>query len=239
MSNLFMNKYLIITITTLLLISCEKNIKSYPIGEIGQNQELKDRIKTDLSEDEQNLLKGGMMRLALSKGLSGSKEELKDMKETVGEVIENQKTFLAKLEEEEIKKEQEAKAREKARKEKIEELGEYGTLIVLGKDYIKSGYEDYIQFECEISSGIENVQGMKFTIEVYNMFDEKLANYTLSVDDPMVAMRSYTEKFHWEYNQFDDDDKKLRSTDFDKLKFVAYPTFIVLESGKKLSLEDI
>lgn len=228
-------KFLITLLTIVIIVGCSKDIKDYKISEM--NDEIRERVKKELTDEEQELLKGGAVVFALSMG--GDSTKIAQSNKTIGNLIEDQRKLKNKLQKE--KEEKEAKARQDSidRANLISEMNDHAMIKVLDKGYIKQGYEDYISLEYQVENKSDKtINGVKFIIEMTNMFDEDLGRYSISIDDPIKSKSNFKKTGYWDYNQFDKENKRLLNTDFDKITFNAYPYMIIFDDGKKLTLDE-
>ena len=82
------------------------------------------------------------------------------------------------------------------------------------------------------NNSAQDIAGVKGIMQFHDMFDARIENIELSLDQAITAHseRTITGK-GIEVNQFKDDDKKLAATDLAKMKVTFVPEMIVFKDG--------
>jgi hypothetical protein len=234
---MFNRLFVLFAILTLSACSDPKALPLPPdLEKLSQDQTFIDQIKT-LEQSDKDLLAGFMARAAIGQALSGSGGIPLGM--TVGEAIENQKAWVAKMQAEEAEAEKIRQAAIAKSNQIAEEIK--NTLKVIFVKMGEPSRQNYktqlpIKFEV-INSSEKSISGYKARIEFVDMFGQIVKK--LSIEDSQGLAPKATEQpiFVWDYNQFDDDMVKLVNLSDDKYKASITVTHIVFTDGEQLQLD--
>lgn len=231
----------ILASVVVLLTSGCSNPKNLLITETNKETllgEIKD--SKSLTVEEVQLLQGYLMRYAMADGLkslNGGKNELPLEGKTVGELIVLQRQWAEDLKTEEARQKRLAEEA-KAKKDAVAaELRKSITLTVFDKGFVDSNwqasrYEDLmtysITYKNNSSMAIRAFQGQ---VVFQDLFGDKVNGFNLKISDPIGAGETATWRGTTKFNQFDDEDVRLRNTDLKDLKVVWVPERIIFADG--------
>ena len=214
-------KKLLLTISIIgLITSC-----SGPLDIKYNEDTLADDVKEikeagNLSEEEAEMMAGWIVRAKI-------KDEKLEGK-TYGEILEEAKDY---------KKEQEELA-EKAKKEEEEKrqrLGSALTVAMYDKGYEEYDYQEYLTYSLAFENKTDkDIRAFKGSISIQDLFETEIKSINLTIDDPIVAGETFKGTYTTEYNQFRDEDIRLKGKDMDDLKVVWTPEKIIFTDGSTL-----
>jgi len=215
-----MNK-LVLTLSLIgILISCSGPLdKNY--NEETLEEDAKEIKKAgDLTEEEAQMMAGWIIRAKMKdKKLEGK---------TYSEILEEAKDY---------KKEQEELA-EKAKKEEEEKrqrLGSSLTVAMYDKGYEEYDYQEYLIYSFAFENKTKkDIRAFKGSISIQDLFDTEIKSINLTIDDPIKARETFKGTYTTEYNQFRDEDTRLKGKDMDDLKVVWTPEKIIFADGSTL-----
>jgi hypothetical protein len=205
-----------------------------------------------LQPDDKAVLAQFMIRKSMAAAFGGDGIQANT---TIGQAIEDQKVWAvqakAKEEAEAAKAKQEAE-RQKALAEEVKKKEQaardamnsvltasiislkYHPSGMVNHEYIRAGFDVNIAFK-NISQG--KLVGIKGGFIVRDIFDVEMKKFVISDDSGIDVGQTITWNGTVDYNQFTNDDQKLRNTDFDKMKFEWVPLVYLFQDGKKLELD--
>jgi len=209
-----------------------------------QDEGFKEAIKK-LSDDDKKLLTAYLMRAGMAEAFGTTPPE-----RTIGEGIQNQKDWLAQRAaeeaaeaEEQAKQEALAKKVEEERQAALAEARKALTMAVTSMTFVPSdAYAGRYQDSFSLSIGLQNntekdMSGIKGTVVFADMFDTEIKRVTLSVDDGIPAGQTIRWEGNLGYNQFMDDDVKLRNTELAKMKITWEPEIYLFTDGSKMEIQ--
>ena len=233
--------YFLLLILSMFIVSCTQDPKSVLISTNVKLMESNSKIQkaiSSLSDEDRQLL----ISYILHNSLSPDSASLL----TIGDAINSELVYRKKLAEE-LATEQARK--EALRKELIQKnfeavkvMNEALTVSLDRVKFIKSDwqsgiYSDYFQLRLGLKNNTEkNISGVKGVITFRDIFGEEIKSIRLSDDDGVKANSVRTYKGTIPYNQFIDDDKKLRATDISKITFEWAPIIYLFEDGTSMEL---
>ncbi len=199
------------------------------------NESLKESVQK-LTDEEKKLLAAYAMRAGLSSAFGG-----KGISEgtTIGQAIDVQNQWIQEQQSQKAKQEALAVKLQKKQLEKLKEMNGYLTVSLnsLGfqpLDVQKGQYQDYFTIELGFKNNTDkNISGAKGIVVLKDMFGEVIKRINLSNDNGILANQVTTLSGTIDYNQFMDQDKKLKSTKFEKLQFEWIPDVYIFENGDK------
>jgi hypothetical protein len=171
---------------------------------------------------------------------------------TIGRALAEQKEFVQKLEADEaVKKSQEAvkkAARDKAQAERValafqmkELIGGRLTHLSLHKATFHDGDVQSrinLTFEFE-NKGAKDITGIKGIATFKDTFGDTVATVPFKVQTQMPAGKMTSTRLGKDYNQFNDDDRKLANLDASKVIFELAPEVVLFKDGSKFEAPNI
>ena len=231
----------ILTLVVLVLTSACSNPKNIRITDKNKETFLEEiKNSKSLTVEEVQLLQGYLMRYAMAegfKGLNKGKNELPLEGKTVGELIDLQRKWAEDLKTEEAKQKRLAEEAT-ARKEAIAtELRKSITLAVYEKDYRPSNwraerYEDLITYSITYkNTSPKDIRAFQGQVVFQDLFGDRVNGFNLKISDPIKAGETGNWSGGTKFNQFDDEDVRLRNADLKDLKVVWVPERIIFADG--------
>jgi len=236
-----MKKALILTAVVCIaitLISCA-GTKGIKITDKNKDSILQTVTQSkSLTQEEKQLVTAYLMRSKLG-GLFGI-APANPVGKTIGQIIDEQKAYMAK---EKLKEEQEkllakqAKAKEEAM---VAELRKAVTLTVYEKGYLPSNYdagryEDYITIKVAYqNTSSKAIRAFQGTVIFQDLFGDVVYKSGLKITDSIAAGQKATWDGSITYNKFDDEMKRFLNTDLKDMKVVWAPKTIIFEDGTKI-----
>ncbi len=191
-----------------------------------------------LSDEEQRLVGAYLVRRKTAEVFGGAGAPQHGM--TVGRMIEEEKAF----EQEQARKQSDAKAltaRVTAEKEATErKISGILTVALISKGFQPADYKsgivsDVITIELALENkGAKDIAGVKGTTAFKDMFGDLIKQINLSYDGGIPAGKSVRWSGTIRYNQFENQDSKLRAIDMAKLQFSFIPDTVIFSDGTKL-----
>lgn len=148
-----------------------------------------------------------------------------------------------KREAENAAKEAEEKAlAERVKKEREEAIAKMNTILTVamtGLSFHDADWRNGVQDGFAVSFAFQNkterdLAGVKGTVRFADMFDDEIKQVNLSMDEAIPAGQTVTWRGELGFNQFIEDDKKLRNTAVDKLKVSWIPTTYLFTDGTRM-----
>ena len=232
---------LALVLTAVIIASCgdpRATVVPTDLKDWSDKPDLKAAIEK-LPDDEKRLFVAFAMRRSISGAFGG---EGIPPGTTVGAAIEAQRSWQAEQELEKQKQEELSKRLEAERVEALREMNKALTVTLARLEFepsnVRAGrYSD--EFSVEI--GFENhtdrdMAGVKGVVVFKDVFGDPIKRVGLSSDETVPAGRINTWSGTLDYNQFMADDKKLRATDREKLKFEWVPDVYLFSDGTRLEM---
>lgn len=219
-----MKKALII-LSSILVVACSSPLdKKYSEDTI---QEDAKELRSELDSSDVNLLMGSIFRLTMQQ------EDLTQM--TYGEILENGKAW--KAEQDRIEAEQKA-LQEKAAREEAERVARLQNAVMVTcfkKGYTEIDYQDYITYGFAIQNKSEqDIRAVKGEIIFTDLFDDEIKTLSFTYDQPIKAGATANWNATTDYNQFMDDDVRLKNKELKDLKIVWKPIKVIFQDGSTL-----
>lgn len=219
-----MKKALII-FSSILMVAC-----SSPLDKKYSDDTFEDdakELRNALDSTEAKLLLGSIFRLTMQQ------EDLSKM--TYGEILENGKAW--KAEQERIEAEQKA-LQEKAAREEAERVARLQNAVMVTcfkKGYTEIDYQDYITYGFAIQNKSEqDIRAVKGEIMFTDLFDDEIKTLSFTYDQPIKAGATSNWNATTDYNQFRDEDVRLRNKNLEDLKIVWKPIKVIFQDGTTL-----
>ena len=175
---------------------------------------------TDLSDEDVQIMAGWIVRAKLTN------EKLEG--KSYGGILKEAKDY---------KKEQEklAEKTKKEEEEKRQRLGSALTVALYDKGYKKYDYEDYLTYSIAFENKTDKtIRAFKGSISINDLFDTEIKSINLTIDDPIEAHQTFKSTYTTDYNQFKDEDKRLKAKKMADLKVVWTPEKIIFGDGTTL-----
>lgn len=233
-----MKKILILSVCLFILGGCS-NPKNIEIPTDSEKwSDLKSSVEK-LNPEEQQLLTQFMVRKKMGEAFGG--EGIK-AGTTIGDAIQEQKDWQKQKEAQE-KAEAELKAKVEAQKKaKIAEINKILTVALTKKEGFSSfGGNNITDIGLEVAfenKGSKDIAGIKGVAHFNDMFGDNIQSINISYDDGVKANSVATYSGSVNYNQFQNEDKKLLNTELSKIKFNFEPQVILFADGSKLEVKD-
>jgi hypothetical protein len=215
-----MRKICLILLITSMLISCSGPLdKKYNEDTLAEDaKELKESGK--LSDEDAAIMAGWIFRAKLKD------ESLEGI--TYGEILAKAKDY----------KEEQAVLAENAKleeEEKRQRLGAALTVALYDKGYVEYDYEDYLTYSFVFENKTDkDIRAFKGFISINDLFDSEIKSINLTIDDPIPAGEKFKGSYTTDYNQFMDEDKRLKAKDLSDLNVVWTPEKIIFMDGTTL-----
>ena len=219
-----MKKALII-LSSILVVACSSPLdKKYSEDTFEEDAK---ELRNELDSTEAKLLLGSIFRLTLQQ------EDLSKM--TYGEILENGKAW--KTEQDRIEAEQKA-LQEKAAREEAERVTRLQNAVMVTcfkKGYTEVDYQDYITYGFAIQNKSEqDIRAVKGEIMFTDLFDDEIKTLSFTYDQPIKAGATANWNATTDYNQFMDDDVRLKNKELKDLKIVWKPIKVIFQDGSTL-----
>jgi hypothetical protein len=192
-----------------------------------------------LSEDDKKLFLSYIFRTQMSSAFGGKGLEKGT---TIGNALDIQRAWQEELEKEEIRKKA---LREELLKKQVEVMKIMNaalTASLVDFDYHKADWESgtYSDF-FSIKVGFRNntgkdLAGVRGSVILKDIFGEIIKKINLSNDNSIKANSTFTYSGTIDFNQFKNEDIKLRSTSFANLKFEWEPDMYIFTDGSKMQM---
>ncbi|MDM1042148.1 MULTISPECIES: hypothetical protein [Empedobacter] len=205
-----------------LLVSCSNPLdKKYSETTLEQDAKAIKESKK-LSDEDLQLLAGWIVKAKLT----GESLESK----TYDDILNEAKNY--KLEQEKLKIEA-----EKAEAEKAKKMTDAITVSITGKGFIEADFQSYNTYKYAIKNkSSKTIDAVKFNFTILNKLGDEIGDgYELSLTDDKIAPNQvYINEAFFDYNQFMDQDIKIKNSKFEDLKFVIKVVKIVYTDGTTL-----
>ncbi|WP_447835303.1 hypothetical protein [Aeromonas salmonicida] len=192
-----------------------------------------------LGEEDKRLLLAYSMRAGMGQAFGG---EGIPQGTTIGSAIETQKAWEEA--QRQAKAQQEALAAEVKQKqlESLKEMNSALTTSLMELNFVPSDFDaqrisDIFEIQVAFKNNTsEKMIGVRGTVVFKDVFGETITRINLSNDGDIPAGQTVIYNGSFDYNQFRDQDVKLRNTDRSKLTFEWEPDVYLFEGGKKLTM---
>ncbi len=222
-----MKNFLRISIVTLLITACDGPLdKQYSEATFGEDlKEMKENGVVD-STDLQYIGLYAVRAEMLGEDLEGK---------TYEEILDNAKTLREKAEAQEA--EEKALADKVAREEmeRREALSKVLTVAMFDKGYAEYDYQDYLTYGIAYENKSDrDIRAIKGSIQINDLFDTEIKTINVTEDDGIPAGETLKMTYTTDYNQFRDEDTRLRNKELENLKIVWTPEKIIFTDGTTL-----
>lgn len=153
--------------------------------------------------------------------------------ETFGEDLDN-KTYKDLLYDA-IKLRNKAEKAVKEKEERRQLFDNVLTVTLRDKGYRKGDWEDYLTYEIAYENKSEkDIRAVKGSILITDLFDSEIKKIELVGDEVIPAGKIVKKLYTTKYNQFKDEDTRLRSKSIKDIKVVWTPEKIIFGDGSTL-----
>lgn len=135
------------------------------------------------------------------------------------------------------KKEQETLAQraKEEEEEKRQKLGAALTVAMYDKGYEEYDYQKYLTYSLAFENKSDKeIRAFKGSISIQDLFDSEIKSINLTIDNPIPVGQIFKGTYTTEYNQFMDEDIRLKNKDMENLKVVWTPEKIIFADGSTL-----
>lgn len=235
------NKSIAVMLVCLLLTACsdpkEQKIPT-DINSWGSDKELQTAV-SKLSDNDKKLFTGYIVRTAMASAFGGKGVEPNT---TIRDAINIQQTWTT---EQAVEKEKQRLLAEETQKKRLSSLKEMNSSLTASlikltyneKDYKAKQYSDYFSIEVAFKNNTtDDISAIKGFVILKDVFGEPIKRIGLSNDTEIKAGETYIYQGTIDYNQFQEQDKKLASADPNKLQFEWEPGTYIFINGKKQTM---
>lgn len=215
-----MKKISLLLAVILMILSCSSPLdKKYNEKTLEQDaKEIKESGK--LSDEDAELLIGWILKSKLS-----------------GEIIEGKSYSEIVKKAKDYKKEQKELAEKVKQNEekKRERLGLALTVALYEKGYQEYDYQEYITYSLAFENKTDKeIRALKGTLTINDLFDSEIKSISLTIDERISSKATHKGVYTTDFNQFKDEDVRLKNKSLDDLKVVWTPEKIIFSDGKIL-----
>lgn len=201
--------------------------------------EFANKVK-ELSDQDKALLMAYLMRHKLGEAFGGKPMSVGT---TVGQALDEQKSWAQQKAAEEAAQEQLKKQMEEQKAAAAAKLSKTIVLAFLGQHYSPSDfsngkYDDTFDVDIGVKNdGDKAIKGVRGELTIKNTFGDVITTTRLNIEDTIQPGQTY----HWsgarKLNKFDDDDKKLMNLEDGKFSAEVRPTLVVYADGSKVGAD--
>ncbi|WP_429023793.1 hypothetical protein [Aeromonas allosaccharophila] len=192
-----------------------------------------------LSDEDKKLLSAYAMRVTMGQAFGGTGIP---QGATIGSAIDAQKSWEEA--QRQAKAQQDALAAEVQKKqlESLKEMNGALTTSLLKFAYVPANtdaqqYSDFFEVQIAFKNNTQDkIIGVRGVVVFKDVFGDTIKSINLSNDGDIQAGATVIYNGTMDYNQFMDDDKKLRNTDKSKLIFEWIPDTYLFDGGKRLEM---
>ena len=154
---------------------------------------------------------------------------------TYNDILKNAKELGKKAEKEDAEAKALAEKVAKEEEEKRQLFAKVLTVALYDKGYYKENWEDYLTYKIAYENKSDkDIRAVKGSLLITDLFDTEIKEITLVEDKGIPAGKIVIKIYTTEYNQFMDDDKRLKSKSIDDIKVVWKPEKIIFRDGSTL-----
>ncbi len=224
------SRIFVLAIVALALTGCQ-NVRDLELSKLTPEQSA--ALDKRLNGEEMRLLIAYKMRLGMSAAFGGSGSPAGI---TVRQAIQDERNWIENQKQEEAKADALKQKVEAERKAKQEEFSQLFSAALVNKKNVEGEYSQrFVTLEVAFENKSDkDIQGVKGTLRINDIFGDPISNIALSYDRGIDARKVITYKGSVDINQFIEKDKKLWSTDFDKLRAEFETSTVIFRDGTKL-----
>lgn len=188
----------------------------------------------DLTSDEMSTLGGWILGASFVEGRELKGKTYSDILNEAQVYKIEQEALALKAEKERKSLEAKARAELKARKEKFRKAA---TVSIFDKGFHKNDWESAVSFSYAIQNkSKKDIEALKFSFSIYDKLGDPIGeNYSISVtDEPIPVGSKFKDVGYWDYNQFIDENVRIKNTDYEDMVFEIQLEKIVYTDGTVL-----
>lgn len=227
----------------LILVVCACGVKSKKITE-SNKESVFHEAADKLSDEERGLLTAYFARSALAASFGATNEDRPQVVgKTIGQVITDQRIWVAQQQLREAAAKREA-AEAKAREEAMAAAMRQAVKVTLtSKEFEASDWQagragDRITAEAMIqNTGSKDISAFRGFLVLTDSFGDRIAQLGIKHEATIKAGQSAGWSGSKRFNQFIDEDVKLRNADLAKVKVEWRPTTILFTDGTRVGKE--
>ncbi len=215
------NTFLLLAVAV-LFFSCSSPLDKKYSDENLKQDATKIKEEGELVEEDSKLLGSWILKSKLQG------EKLSDM--TYREILNQAKNFRQEQEELAEKAKKEAEARNKKMQNAI-------VVSIFNKGFVSADYQSYNYFDYAVKNkSNKDIQAFKFNFNIYDALGDEISDgYQVSSTDSIIkANEEFKTRIFYNYNQFMDDDIKIKNAKFDAFIFNIRINKIVYTDGSTL-----
>ena len=211
---------LIALVAAMILTSCNNPLnRKYSESTLEQDVKAIAESKK-LNNDESNMLAGYIL---LSK-FGGKSLEGK----SYSEILQSAKDYKSELE-------QLAAKAKKEEDEKRAKLSAVLTVAMYNKGFLKSDYQEYIEYGIAFENKTnKDIRAVKGHLKITDLFDTEIKLINIVEDNAIPAHQTFKNTYTTEYNEFMDEDSRLKSKEMKDIKAIWTTEKIIFADGTTL-----
>ena len=230
-----MNRLIAIAILAGTISACEQDPRNLTITEENQDSFMEELTDATLTVEEIGLLTAAQMRRAFATGLGAEGPVF--IGKTVGDVIEEERTFRAAANARQAEEDRLAAEAKAAADALVAELRQAITLTIFDKgfrpsDALNGRFEDLILIQAayENTSG-KDIRAFRGSVQFADLFGTEIYTTNFTISNPIAAGANTTWSGQIRYNQFMADQQALRNTDLEDMNIEWRPASILFADG--------
>ena len=230
-----MNRLIAIAILAGTLSACAQDPRNLTITEENQDSFMEELKDATLTGEEFGLITTAQMRRALATSFEAEGPVF--IGKTVGDIIEEERAFLAAAEARQAEEDRLAAEAQAAADARVAELRQALTLTIFDKGFrpsdVRNGqFEDFILIQAayENTSG-KDIRAFRGSVQFADLFGKEIYTTTLTISDRLAAGANATWSGQIRYNQFKADQQALRNTALEDMNIGWRPASIMFADG--------
>ena len=230
-----MNRLIAIAILAGTLSACAQDPRNLTITEENQDSFMEELKDATMTVEEFGLITTAQMRRALATSFEAEGPVF--IGKTVGDIIEEERAFLAAAEARQAEEDRLAAEAQAAADARVAELRQALTLTIFDKGFrpsdVRNGqFEDFILIQAayENTSG-KDIRAFRGSVQFADLFGKEIYTTTLTISDHLAAGANATWSGQIRYNQFKADHQALRNTALEDMNIGWRPASIMFADG--------
>lgn len=237
----------LILVATLLVVACS-SIRDREVTAENSEQVLRDIAQSrELTPEEAQLVAAYVARNRIGATLGMATDAT--LPATIGQSIERQRAFVARLEEqerqraaEEARRQEEARLAAQRRLAEIEALrasvpGQVTAIRFFESNWRTRRYRDELAFDVRVTNaGARPVRGVRGRFVFLDTFGAEVSSVSIGVEQDIAPGQSFESVFTKDYNQFMVEDRALRGFDLTRGTVRWEPLHVVYTDGTSVEI---
>ena len=159
---------------------------------------------------------------------------------TYNDILKNAKELRKKTEKEDAEAKALAEKTAKAEEEKRQTFAKILTVALYDKgfnksDFDKGEFEDYLTYKIAYENKSDkDIRAVKGSLLITDLFDTEIETINIVEDEGIPAGKTVMKVYTTKYNQFEDEDTRLKSKRMEDIKTVWTPEKIIFSDGSTL-----